>query len=230
MGFGLLFIGYFVATLMTMNAAGAFIRMLGCSIILIASTKLSKYNRSFMYLTLSSAAMIIISAFVAAADVTSFLYEQLLINTNPLSGAYANICSYINFAVSFVFNTALLYAIKCIATETQVHKNAVSAIRNWVFICIYYILAILSLLPFEFAKYLNLPAIIIYLIWIVLNLILIYSCYARICDESDIEMAQKPSRFAFVNKMRAESERRQAEAAAKRMEYKSQKTKNRREK
>ena len=47
---------------------------------------------------------------------------------------------------------------------------------------------------------------VLYFICSVLNLMLFASCYARICDEEDAEMAQKPSRFAFVNRMRARSE------------------------
>ena len=47
-----------------------------------------------------------------------------------------------------------------------------------------------------------------------MNLFMLFSCYAKICDESDVEMAQKPSRFAFVNRFREENERRRAEADA----------------
>ena len=35
---------------------------------------------------------------------------------------------------------------------------------------------------------------------------MIFSCYAKICDSDDIEMKQKPSRFAFVNEKRKEQE------------------------
>ena len=35
---------------------------------------------------------------------------------------------------------------------------------------------------------------------------MIFSCYRRICDEGDVDMPQKPSRFEFVNEMRRERE------------------------
>ena len=73
----------------------------------------------------------------------------------------------------------------------------------------------------DFGKYFAAPALLLYFAWIILNLILIYSCYARICDENDVDMEVKPSRFAFVNRMRQKSEERRLRLEAEREEYKS---------
>ena len=81
--------------------------------------------------------------------------------------------------------------------------------------------------PKEYTKYFSGPVLILYFVWIIFNLVLIYSCYARICDESDVDMEQKPSRFAFVNKMRAESEERSRAAAERQAKYKEEKRKKR---
>ena len=48
--------------------------------------------------------------------------------------------------------------------------------------------------------------LIIELLCWILNLFMLFSCYAKICDSSDVEMKQKPSRFEFVNKKREEQE------------------------
>ena len=69
-------------------------------------------------------------------------------------------------------------------------------------------------MPFEWIKiyrsvFVAALLIIELLCWI-LNLYMIFSCYAKICDSDDIEMKQKPSRFAFVNeKRKAQEEERQ---------------------
>ena len=49
-----------------------------------------------------------------------------------------------------------------------------------------------------------LPAwvLILNILILVLNVLMLFSAYTKICDESDVEMKQKPSRFEFVNKMR----------------------------
>ena len=91
MGFGLLFFGYFCATLMSVNAFGSFIRIIGYSIVLIAAGKLSKYNRSFKLLSYTSVLMIAVSVLLASADVSSFLYEQLFIQIDILGGTYKQI-------------------------------------------------------------------------------------------------------------------------------------------
>jgi hypothetical protein len=128
-------------------------------------------------------------------------------------------------SVTFIFNGAMLYAIRAIAIDTDVPRISVSAVRNFVFVCIYYILNLLPYLPFkifdDFGKYFAAPALLLYFAWIILNLILIYSCYARICDENDVDMEVKPSRFAFVNRMRQKSEERRLRLEAEREEYKS---------
>jgi hypothetical protein len=49
-----------------------------------------------------------------------------------------------------------------------------------------------------------------------MNLYLIFRCYAEICDQSDVDMERKPSRFAFVNNYRDEMDRRRAAADAER--------------
>jgi hypothetical protein len=65
-------------------------------------------------------------------------------------------------------------------------------------------------MPFEWVKiykpvFVSALLIIELLCWL-LNLYMLFSCYARICDSRDVEMKQKPSRFEFVNKKREEQE------------------------
>ncbi len=217
MGFGLLFFGYFAATLMSINQVGFVARLVGYIIVIIASCKLSKYNRSFNALTLSAVPMLAVSVLLAIGNVSELLYDALLIQSQPFGESYMLVCGYAEMIAFLLFNTALIYALRAISIETGVLRNAAAALRNLIFVFAYVILNVASKLPFSFAKYLSLPAGLIYLFFIVLNVILIFSCYARICDECDVDMERKPSRFAFVNKMRAESEERAKEAAERRM-------------
>ena len=47
MGFGLLFLGYIAAFLMSLNSFGFVFRLTGCAIMLSALTKLTDFERSF---------------------------------------------------------------------------------------------------------------------------------------------------------------------------------------
>ena len=231
MGFGILFIGYFMATLMSINTIGSVMRLLGYALVLVATRKLSKYHRAFDAVSLATALMMAVSLLLVVYDASSFLYEMLIIDAQLLPPAFRTVVGYVEMALTFVFSAVLLWAIRLIAIQTQVQKIAVGAVRNFVFICIYYVLSLIGMLPFPFAQtyasVVGAPVLILYFVWIVLNLVLIYTCYARICDEDDVDMEQKPSRFEFVNNMRRESEARR-EAANQKYAQKLRQRKERR--
>ncbi len=216
MGFGLLFFGYFMVHLMSINQIGAFAEIIGYVIIFISSVKLNRYNSSFKWMMLASVIMIAVSGAVAASNVSQFLYEQLIIDSQPFGDTYRNIVGYVELAVVFIFHTAMLSAIRSIAIETGEIKNAMVALRNLVVVCVYFVLYLLATTIPSISKYCLIAAVIVYFFFVVFNLALIYSCYARICDEGDVDMEQRPSRFAFVNKMREESEQRRLQSTAKR--------------
>ena len=76
----------------------------------------------------------------------------------------------------------------------------------------------------------GLPLLLLNFAWIILDLVLIASCYSRICDENDVDMERKPSRFAFVNKIRAELDAKQARARASSLQYKKEKAERKKNK
>lgn len=232
MGFGLLFIGYFVATLMSINMAGPFIRVIGYGIVFVAASKLSGYNRNFRLLQIASALMGALSILISASTVTNFLYDELIISSSIFTGAYQTVIGHVETVMSFMFATVMLYAIRSIAIETEDDKISMNAIRNFVFMCIYMLLYVVTCLPFAYTKYFGMPTLLIQLAYVILNLILIFTCYTRICDEGDVDMNRKPSRFAFINKMRAELDAREEkalESQARYVEEKRQKRESKRE-
>ena len=112
----------------------------------------------------------------------------------------------------------MLFAIRAIAKETEVKKVSDGAVRNFVFLCMYCLAYALSLLirteNREVLVALAASVWILYFACILLNHWLIFSAYAQICDEEDVDMAQKPSRFAFVNRFREKTEEKNRRASA----------------
>ena len=221
MGFGILFFGYFATTMMSIPLSrllpidlGGIVKMLGYILIVIAAKKLSQYNSGFKTLIATSSVMIGISVLEAFVDVSVFLTDNQIVAL-PFANAVeyingARIVEYISFVSIIVFVATLCVAIKQIAEDTGVRKIVASATRNFVFYCIFFVVQALSFMPFEWVVtykpvFVSALLIIELLCWI-LNLYMIFSCYARICDSSDVEMKQKPSRFAFVNQKREEQE------------------------
>lgn len=221
MGFGLLFLGYFATTMMSIPLSrmlpidlGGIVKLVGYILIIIAAKKLSDYSEGFMKLIPSSCLMALISAFEGFLDVTVFL-SQNQIAEFPFSNALiylndAKTVDYVSFVATIYFIAALCLAIKQIAHDTDIKKIEISATRNFVFYCIFFIVQAVSFMPFEWVEvykpvFVAALLIIELLCWI-LNLFMLFTCYAKICDSSDVEMKQKPSRFEFVNKKREEQE------------------------
>lgn len=231
MGFGLLFTGYFMTYLMSVSYGGYFIRFAGYSLMLYSFTKLSKYNTSFKLPLFSAISMLFVTAADIYANVGQFLYNSLIIESFSLPQNFAQTLGSIDDILTFVFHACLLYAIRAIAKETEEASLSYAAVRNFVFICVYEVLCLVSYLPLDFVdeykRAFSLPIFLLYFGWIILDLVLIFKCYAKICDEEDIDMPLKKSRFAFVNKFREEAARREQKAADESVEYAKQKLEKR---
>lgn len=223
MGFGLLFVGYFTVFLMSFNPIGFLFKLAGYLMMLYSFIRLRSYNRSFDGAMYASILLVMTSTLGAVSKVGTFLYDNLYISSFPLGEGFSNVLSEIDNVLILVFHGLLFLAIRAISVETGVEKTAANSVRNFIFICMYFAMCVVADLPFEFVNdfkmYLSLPTMLLYLACIILNLILIFTCYANICDENDVDMPLKRSRFEFVNKIREETARREQKAADENLEY-----------
>lgn len=202
MGFGLLFLGYFVANMMALNILGGLFRFVGYIIVLIAAKKLMQYNHRFNSLLLSSIAMVAVSALGAFGDVTSFLYKYALIPTPILNQAIVDILSATRMFLDFIFTAVLCFAVNGIAQETGATKIVVASVRNFIFYCIYFVLQLAvwiayltentSLINFVVSAAIPVCMVLVNLICILLILYMLYSCYAGICD-ADAQIVELPT-------------------------------------
>ena len=206
MGFGLLFIGYFIAFV----GFFSFLRLAGYGIMLMGAKKLKQYNTAFGLLEIFCCFMLVVSLASSALDVCN-----LIMGEGFIAPTFIEITRTAEIFLSCVFSLVMLWGIRSIAIETDEKKLSIAAVRNGIFVIIYAVAYGVSLLPFAFTKYFALPLLFVQLTWVALNLILVFSCYAKICDENDVDMEQKPSRFAFVNEMRAQKEERERQNEAK---------------
>ena len=234
MGFGLLFIGYFMTYLMSVSYAGYLIRLVGYGLMLYAFTKLYGYNRTFKLPLYASVLLIGATGVGCYVEIGEFLYRYLIIEHFEVTENFKLVIGTVDDLLVFVFQGCLLYSIRSIAKETEAEKISYVATRNFVFLCVYQALLAVLWLPFGFVdgykKAFGMPMFLLYFVLIILNLVLIFRCYANICDESDVDMPLKKSRFAFVNKIREETARREQKAADDSVEYARQKLEKRKEK
>ena len=227
MGFGILFFGYFFA-MVSFVGLYSVSRVLGGAVMTWAAVKLRRYHTSFNLLLWASLANILLSGIRSVSEVAVWISGAPLFS--PTAQAVLN---GLDIPVSFGLHICMLLGIRAIAKATDLPRLVFAAVRNMIFYGVLLALQLLSLLPHPILNNFSILALILSLVLAVMNLILIFRCYARICDESDVEMTQKPSRFAFVNQMRAEAEERrqrqeqeEAEAYRRKKEAKRRRKKN----
>ena len=218
MGFGWLFIGYFftVMNMQMFGIAGTLVRIFGLMLMAFAILKLRRYNSAFNITLIGILGMLCVSVLVFTISIDKLLFNNLIISSRFFSSTAESVIEYSGQAVSFAFNASLLWGVFKIAKETEVDKISNNAIRNFIFFCMYYFVYALSFVPTEGIKSAKaefaLIAWILYFACSILNIVLLFSCYARICDEADLEMERKPSRFEFVNRFREKQDRRSEQA------------------
>ncbi len=229
MGFGLLFIGYLLTFLLSMAGGyGSYPAIVGCIVMLYATTKLVDYEPRFKYAFFSIIPMAICVAFDLSVAITSMTGGSLpgFLGWSVTS----NVIQYAKWVFTWGFNIVLLWAVAKLAGKTGIDKTARAAWRNMIIYCVFLVMFVVtSFLPgsLTVAPYLAMAQYALYIILTILISVSLFSCYMRICDENDQEMKAKPSRFGFVNRFREEYDRREANAQKTQRDYREQKMKQR---
>ena len=196
MGFGLLFISYLFLYSFPYKTLDITPDFLGFIIAFLGIRLLAEYGcgwekvKSFMY------------ALLPVSFITLVLQ---ILGLTPITLPFMEIWNYVYIAFLLVYNILLLMAIYGIANDTGVISIKVRAQRNLVLTVLYYGIMLLISLPIssvqEAVAYLSDKyafGLIMYLFgytWLILNSILIFSCYMRICREGDEEMPEKESKL-----------------------------------
>lgn len=216
MGFGLLLIGYILAFTAKVGlgpyhfagmALGGFLAFRGIS-------ELKKYSPVFLYAQIMNVALLLCSFFKTILWVDESFALGLGLYSSDISVIY----QFVEFAIMLLFDIAMLYGIADISRRVDFPETKNKAFRNMLFVGIYHIYQILmftsiandilmSFLPF------------IHFIYTALNAILIFKCYAMICPVGDEDMPRKPSRFEFINKIRAERDAKEEKALEETRQY-----------
>lgn len=238
MGFGLLLIGYTFAYLITVGLGNyAFAGLiLGHFIMYLGIGELKKYSPAFIYAYIMSVMLIICSGFECVKGIDEMLNLGLGLSGTSL----ASIFETSRFIFDAAFNFALLYGIIDMSVRVDYPDTKFKANRNMIFVGLYYVFQIImsavSQNPGEnYAKYSSFMMTLVLLFklaYVILNIGVIFKCYAFICPFEDLDMQRKPSRFEFVNKMRARTdaqEQKAIEETQRYMEAKAQRKKEKRE-
>lgn len=218
MGFGLLFIGYFVAFLMSINPYGWAFRIVGFYLIFRALGKLVEYKHSVKRCVIPLAIMTLCQTFEGILALKRL--ASITASWGFLEGNLVTSLSNTVFVVTLmIFHLLLLYSIRELAQSIGDSSIAALAFSGNGVVLLYFLLNILTaFLPTGAFKQVLMPVTalssIVYPLFI---LYLLYRCYAGICSPEEENAPKKPSRFAFINKRRemsAQNDREMRELAA----------------
>ena len=208
MGFGTLFIGYFLLLNVTYYSYTDLI----CALIMaLGLYKLSTVNRYFKYTLYTALAF-------AAVGATEFVREVIL-TFSPTANLSLEFLPILRSAALCALTVCLLLGIREVATEVDLPSLATRAKRMTIPAALIYLSAIILDTPSLFASIEPIAVAVVFvllliatLFLIINNLITIYSAYMRICMPSELT-ENKQSRFEFVNKFRKYEEEKSAEYA-----------------
>lgn len=210
MGFGLLFIGYFIAFLMSFHRFGWIFRIVGFYIIFLALGKLSEYKRSMKKCLMPLLLMTLCEVYTGIFSMGNLIDPDIsspVVITSLVGAAFE--------AMRLIFHIFLFLAIRQLSSD--VGDRSIEALaQSSIFIAVLYTVCntVITILKSGFEitnRYLIIFISLFSILFPLLVLYVLFRCYAGICAPEDADMKPKPSRFAFINKSRELSEKKDRE-------------------
>ncbi len=222
MGFGLLFIGYFIAFFMSFNNYRFAFEIVGYAIMVSATGKLSEYKHSLS----TSGVALLLMALCSTYEGFRTLNETMSLEFPIFGGGISFAVSILKSASILLFHFLLLTSLRDIAKDAEEHGIAKRSYLALVLAAISCVLDLSVLITGNLlgtdlgvVRILTLIATLVRILYPFALLAFVYSCYARICAPEDVDMPQRPSRFAFVNRWREKREQKAEETRRWREEY-----------
>ncbi|MBO7171054.1 MAG: hypothetical protein J6W28_07755 [Clostridia bacterium] len=223
MGFGFLFVGY----LFTFNfvAYNGYTDVLSTLLMLLGLSTLSAYGKSFKQAFFTGLPLVLLHA-------GSFVVSLgALIELFTVSQAFTAWLSMASLITKAVFLFFVLTGIAEISRETDIPVLRLRALRNRIFTLVF--LALGVLLESDLFKVQSKLLAIIAMLYMILGLLVtflnakcFYEAYIWICLEGEENMERRQSRFGFINRLNAFSDKMEEQTLARRAEDKKRKEEN----
>ena len=196
MGYGILLFGYFLTFAFSLSNVYFFADIIGALIMMYAYTKLWQYNLYYKSAAVSTLVFIALCGF-GALSVGLHLFEA--------GGAVMTAVGAVKLAVSLVMHIFIFLGCKGLAEGAESEFLVRKSDRQLVMTAVYYVVALLLIaaapLIGNIAPYLNFALFIYWIICFIMNMILIYNCFGRLCPEDEDDEAMPRSKFGFINKI-----------------------------
>jgi hypothetical protein len=179
-GFGWLLVGYFFVAVVSIYSPLSFAMLLGYPMMIYGLWQLAPYQRYFRVSFFFSLLSLPFALYYACYGLGKMGISM------PAVGAMFATVEWIYFVFTLLFTALWLFAIYSLCRELGHQRSLAGAIRALVFFALAQVLDLAARLPMgTVASYLVLPAVLLRLITIFLNIYVIYLCYRYICPEGE---------------------------------------------
>ena len=214
MGFGPLLIGYFITYIVTLGLGNYIFAgmLIGGFVMFLGLCELRKYAPTFLYAIIADVLLILCSFYEAV----EYIDDAFLLGWGLYGGAASGVVAWIELVVYLALNLTLLYGIADLSRRVEYPETRQKAYRNMAFVVLYNLFYLIfnipnSIFAADLGFFMTL-LLIFQLIYAFFNVALMFKCYAMICPEGEEDMARKPSRFEFINKLREKQDEREQAA------------------
>jgi len=203
MGFGYLLVGYILAFVFSLGSVYFFQDILGALVMLVGFSQLAQYGKNFLR------AMWVDIAYLLISFIRAMLMMFDVIATDSIG---ATIFALIIPAVSLVLQFFLFAGIYYLAQQVELEKKAQKARGTLVRILSYYILHIIAYLvtPLLGNAAGNITGLIVTvygLIVLIMNVVLLHSCYCRICLTGQEKGERVQSKYEWINRLNEKTDK-----------------------
>ena len=216
MGFGILFIGYFLLLNVTYYE---YTDLLAALIMMLALYKLASVNKPFKFSFFSSVIFAVLALFEMICAIVALFFPTVTVMQTVINYIGPARYVYVGFLTALI-----LISIKEVSAEVGLKKlesqaNALTYISSVVFALLAFISFPISVIPADVMAVLGFILLLASFGVMIINLVTIYTAYMRICmpDEKN-DTGNRESKFGFVNKFKKHEEEKQREYAEYRLE------------
>lgn len=224
MGFGLLLIGYMFSFVVTAGLGDYLFGglLIGSIFMFLGLKELRKYDPVFLYAYIGNFGIFLSGILYLAL----FLIDLIVFKgaeTTPLAfTVFEYSVRVFKIITCIFFEISMLYGIADLSKRVDYPDTRSKAYRNMIFVGAFNLfqigLLIASIFGFS-SSILMVLLMLVQVIYSICNALLLFKCYAMICPADEVEMKQKKSRFAFVNKFREVRDAKEEKAAREMKEY-----------
>ena len=180
MGFGWFLIGYFFVCVVSIYSPLSFAMLAGYPMMIYGLWQLAPYQRYFRVCFFFSFVSLPFALYYACYGLGQMGLAM------PAVGAIFATVEWIYFVFTLLFTALWLFAIYSLCRELCHQRTLAASIRAMIFFALTQVLDLVARLPVgAAARYFVLPAVLLRLITIFLNMYLIYLCYRYICPQGE---------------------------------------------